>query len=50
MHLSKSYISDTQRLYAELDQPYGTQLLQLPDYMTPRPLLPGELPSPIPRQ
>jgi ribonuclease Z len=50
MHLSKSYISDTQRLYAELDQPYGTQLLQLPDYMTPRPLLPCELPSPIPRQ
>ena len=49
MHLSKSYISDTQRLYAELEQPRGTQLLQLPDYMTPRPLLPGELPSPIPR-
>ena len=50
MHLSKSYIRDTQRLYAELDQLRGTQLLQLPDYMTPRPLLPGELPSPIPRQ
>ena len=50
MHLSKSYISDTQRLYAELDQPHGTQLLQLPDYMTPRPLLPSELPSPILRQ
>jgi ribonuclease Z len=49
MHLSKSYISDTQRLYAELEQPRGTQLLQLPDYMTPRPLLPSELPCPVPR-
>ncbi|MDH4025464.1 MAG: ribonuclease Z, partial [Desulfuromonadales bacterium] len=50
MHLSKSYISDTQRLYAELDPPHGTQLLQQPDYMTPRPLLPSELPSPILRR
>jgi ribonuclease Z len=50
MHLSKSYISDTQRLYAEFDPPLGTQLLQLPDYMTPRPLLPGELPGPTLRQ
>jgi ribonuclease Z len=50
MHLSKSYISDTQRLYTELETPRGTQLLQLPDYMTPRPLLPGELPSSSPRQ
>ena len=50
MHLSKAYISDTQSLYAELDPPHGTQLLQLPDYMTPRPLLPSELPSPILRR
>ena len=50
MHLSKSYISDTQRLYAELDQRRGTHLIQLPDYMTPRPLRTDELPSPIPRQ
>ncbi|MDT8443316.1 MAG: MBL fold metallo-hydrolase [Desulfuromonadales bacterium] len=48
MHLSKSYISDTQRLYAELNPPRSTQFLQLPDYMTPRPLLPDELPSLIP--
>ncbi len=45
MHLSKSYINDTQRLYAELAPPHGTQLLQLPNYMTPCPLLPGELPN-----
>jgi ribonuclease Z len=49
MHLSKSYISDPQRLYDELDLPQSTRLLQLPDYMTPRPLLPGELPCPVPR-
>jgi ribonuclease Z len=47
MHLSKSYISDTKRLYVELDQPRGTRLLQLPDYMTQRPMLPAELPSPM---
>ena len=45
MHLSKSYIGDPQQLYAELELPPGTRLLQLPDYMTPRPLLPGELPD-----
>jgi ribonuclease Z len=50
MHLSKSYISDTQRLYAELDPPHDTQLLQLPSYITPRPLLPSELPNPILRR
>ena len=50
MHLSKSYIRNAHRLYAELEPPPGTQLLQLPDYMTPRPLLPDELPSPIARQ
>jgi ribonuclease Z len=48
MHLSKSYIRDTQRLYAEFDPLQGTRLLQLPDYMTPRPLLPDELPSLLP--
>jgi ribonuclease Z len=50
MHLSKCYISNTQRLYEELAPPQGTQVLQLPDYMTPRPLLPVELPSPANRR
>jgi len=50
MHLSKSYIGDPQRLYEELDLPKGTSLLQLPDYMTPRPRLPSELPCPTFRQ
>jgi len=45
MHLSKSYISDTKQLYAELDQTQGTRILKLPDYITQRPLLPSELPS-----
>ena len=50
MHLSKSYIGDTQQLYAELKPPADTRLLQLPDYMTPRPLLPGELANPVTRR
>ena len=49
MHLSKSYLGDTRRLYAELKPPPGTRLLALPDYMTPRPLLPHELPDLEPR-
>lgn len=49
MHLSKSYIGDPLRLYAELELPPGTRLLQLPDYVTPRPILPAELPIPVPR-
>jgi ribonuclease Z len=49
MHLSKSYLGNAQRLYAELALPHGTQLMELPDYMTPRPLLPSELPCPVPR-
>jgi ribonuclease Z len=45
MHLSKSYLGDTQRLYAELDPAPDTRILCLPDYLTPRPLLPSELPQ-----
>jgi ribonuclease Z len=45
MHLSKAYLGDTRRLYAELDPPAGTRILRLPDYITPRPLLPHELPG-----
>jgi ribonuclease Z len=48
MHLSKAYLSDTRRLYAELDPPPGTRILGLPDYVTPRPLLPNELPGLLP--
>ncbi len=44
MHLSKSYLRDTKRLYAELDPPQETRILKLPDYVTTRPLLPEELP------
>ena len=45
MHLSKSYIKYTNRLYEELDLSPEIKLLKLPDYITPRPLLPSELPS-----
>lgn len=47
MHLSKSYIRDTERLYAELNPPQDTNVLKLPDYITRRPMLPSEFPSPI---
>lgn len=49
MHLSKSYLSDPKRLYVELDPPRNTRLLQLPDYLTQRPMLPAELPSLMPQ-
>ncbi len=50
MHLSKSYMNATGGLYRELELPPGTTVLQLPDYMTPRPLLPNELTGPLPGQ
>ncbi len=42
MHLSKSYVHHTRRLYEELELPPETTLLRLPDHVPPRPLLPGE--------
>ncbi len=44
MHLSKSYLGESRRLYQELELPPGTTLLRLPERITPRPLLPDELP------
>jgi ribonuclease Z len=44
MHLSKSYLGRSDRLYAELQVPPGTVLLRLPEHLTPRPLLPEEFP------
>ncbi|MRR06467.1 MAG: MBL fold metallo-hydrolase [Deltaproteobacteria bacterium] len=42
MHLSKSYIHDCRRLYDELIIPADVTLLQLPEHLTPRPLLTHE--------
>jgi ribonuclease Z len=39
MHLSKSYIHHSERVYDELSMPTGVTLLRLPKYLTPRPLL-----------
>jgi ribonuclease Z len=44
MHLSKSYLGQSRRLYEELEPPPGTTILRLPEYLTPRPLLPADLP------
>ncbi len=44
MHLSKSYLGQSHRLFEELAPPPGTTLLRLPERITPRPLLPHELP------
>jgi ribonuclease Z len=45
MHLSKSYIHTWERLYEELEVPPGVTLLRLPKLVTPRPLLPCEIPK-----
>ncbi len=46
LHLSKSYIGDTERILSELEPPDTTTLLRLPDHIAPRPLLPDEIPAP----
>lgn len=42
MHLSKTYVHRSERLYEQLTLPPGVTLLRLPDHRTPRPLLPAE--------
>jgi ribonuclease Z len=44
MHLSKTYLGQNARLYEELEPPPGTTILRLPEHLTPRPLLPADLP------
>jgi ribonuclease Z len=48
LHLSKAYVHRTSRLYEELRMPQGTTLLKIPDHIPPRPLLPHEVPPPVP--
>lgn len=45
MHLSKSYQTDTSRIYQEIEPPPGTQVLRIPDHVTPRPIIPAEVPK-----
>lgn len=44
MHLSKSYLGQSERLFRELEPPPGTTILRLPERLTPRPLIPADLP------
>lgn len=44
VHLSKNNLGKSQQLYSELQCPPGTVLLNLPERVTPRPLLPQEMP------
>jgi ribonuclease Z len=46
MHLSKNYRGMSRLLYEELEMPPETRLLGLPEHVTPRPLLAGEIPLP----
>lgn len=46
MHLSKTYIHRWEAVYDELRLPAGTTLLRIPPHVTPRPLIPCELPPP----
>jgi ribonuclease Z len=43
-HLSRTYRGKSHLLYEELEMPPGVGLLRLPEHLTPRPLLAGELP------
>jgi ribonuclease Z len=43
-HLSRTYRGKSHLLYEELEMPRGVTLLRLPEHLTPRPLLAGELP------
>ncbi len=43
-HLSRTYRGRSNLLYGELAMPPGVSLLRLPEHLTPRPLLAGELP------
>lgn len=43
MHLSKTYSRRTGELYRELAPPAGTEILQIPPQLTPRPLQAGEI-------
>ncbi len=45
MHFSKSYAGQSEILYHELEMPAGTTILRLPEHLTPRPLLLGEVPK-----
>jgi len=44
LHLSKAYVRNPRALYRELAPPQATRLLELPNYVTARPLLLTELP------
>lgn len=44
MHLSKSYLGESAKLYAELEPPPGTTVIRLPEHVVPRPLYSCEVP------
>jgi len=44
MHLSKTYVHRCHKLYEELEIPPEVTLVRLPEHVTPRPLLPQEVP------
>jgi ribonuclease Z len=46
MHLSKGYIHKSGLLYEELVPPPGVSILKVPELITPRPLIPAEVPPP----
>jgi len=46
IHLSKLYTDNCQQVLQELQPPDGCHLLQLPERIVPRPLLPNEIPLP----
>jgi len=45
MHLSKTYLGQSGRLYEELVLPPGCRLIRIPERLTPKPLLPHRKPT-----
>jgi ribonuclease Z len=45
MHISKTYIGRSHLLYEQLEIPPDVTLLRLPEHLTPRPLLAGDVPK-----
>ncbi|QXE89590.1 ribonuclease Z [Geomonas subterranea] len=47
MHFSKTYQRGSAPLYEEIEPPPGVTVLKIPDRLTPRPIMEGEVPRPV---
>jgi ribonuclease Z len=47
MHFSKTYQGERASLYREIEAPPGVSVLEIPDRVTPRPIMASEVPNPV---